>query len=33
MHTHSTSDDISYVISGTGKEICDGIEKKEIRES
>ena len=25
MHTHETSDDINYVLSGTGKAVCDGI--------
>lgn len=24
FHSHPTSDDISYVLSGTGKAICDG---------
>lgn len=24
LHTHNTSDDINYVISGIGKAICDG---------
>lgn len=27
MHEHCTSDDINYVISGTGKAICDGQEE------
>lgn len=27
MHEHPTSDDINYVISGTGKAICDGEEE------
>lgn len=27
LHKHETSDDINYVISGTGKAICDGIEE------
>lgn len=27
-HTHSTSDDINYVISGTGKAICNGVEEE-----
>lgn len=27
LHLHSTSDDINYVISGTGKAICDGQEE------
>ena len=25
MHTHETSDDINYILSGTGKAISDGI--------
>lgn len=25
LHTHNTSDDINYVISGMGKAICDGV--------
>lgn len=25
MHTHETSDDINYILSGTGKAVCDGI--------
>ena len=25
LHTHTTSDDINYVISGRGKAICDGV--------
>lgn len=28
LHKHPTSDDINYVISGTGKAVCDG--QKEI---
>lgn len=24
LHTHTTSDDINYVLSGSGKAICDG---------
>ena len=28
IHKHPTSDDINYVISGTGKAICDGEEEK-----
>lgn len=28
LHTHSTSDDINYVISGIGKAICDGEEEE-----
>lgn len=28
MHTHSTSSEINYVLSGTGKAICDGAEEK-----
>lgn len=27
MHSHPTSDDINYIISGTGKAICDGEEE------
>lgn len=27
LHTHNTSDDINYVISGTGKAICDNVEE------
>lgn len=27
LHTHTTSDDINYVIAGTGKAICDGREE------
>ncbi len=27
MHKHATSDDINYVLSGTGKAICDGQEE------
>ncbi len=27
LHTHTTSDDINYVISGTGRAICDGEEE------
>ena len=26
LHKHETSDDINYVVSGTGKAICDGKE-------
>ena len=26
LHRHETSDDINYVLSGTGKAICDGQE-------
>lgn len=26
-HIHQTSDDINYILSGTGKAICDGIEE------
>lgn len=28
MHMHETSDDINYILSGTGKAICDGQEEK-----
>lgn len=27
MHSHTTSDDINYIISGTGKAICNGEEE------
>ena len=27
MHRHETSDDINYIISGTGKAVCDGKEE------
>lgn len=27
LHKHNTGDDINYVISGTGKAICDGKEE------
>lgn len=27
MHSHPTSDDINFIISGTGKAICDGKEE------
>lgn len=27
MHAHPTSDDINYILSGTGKAVCDGIEE------
>lgn len=27
LHKHPTSDDINYVISGTGKAVCDGQEE------
>lgn len=27
LHKHETSDDINYVVSGTGKAICDGKEE------
>lgn len=27
LHTHTTSDDINYVVSGIGKAICDGQEE------
>lgn len=27
LHRHETSDDINYVISGTGKAVCDGAEE------
>lgn len=28
MHRHETSDDINYVISGTGIAVCGGVEEK-----
>lgn len=27
MHAHPTSDDINYVLAGTGKAVCDGKEE------
>lgn len=27
LHTHETSDDINYILSGTGKAVCDGTEE------
>lgn len=27
LHRHETSDDINYIISGTGCAVCDGIEE------
>ena len=27
LHKHKTSDDINYILSGTGKAICDGEEE------
>lgn len=27
LHKHDTSDDINYILSGTGKAICDGKEE------
>lgn len=27
MHGHPTSDDINYILSGTGKAVCDGQEE------
>ncbi|WP_125144542.1 cupin domain-containing protein [Clostridium transplantifaecale] len=27
LHKHETSDDINYIISGTGKAVCDGKEE------
>lgn len=27
MHHHPTSDDINYILSGTGKAVCDGSEE------
>ena len=26
-HKHETSDDINYIITGTGKALCDGVEE------
>ena len=26
-HSHPTSDDINYILSGTGKAVCDGTEE------
>lgn len=28
LHFHPTSDDINYILSGTGKAICDGQEER-----
>ena len=28
MHTQSSGDDINYILSGTGKAICNGVEEK-----
>lgn len=28
LHTHSTSDDINYAISGTGKAFCNSVEEE-----
>lgn len=27
LHTQSSGDDINYILSGTGKAICDGVEE------
>lgn len=27
LHRHETSDDINYIISGTGRAVCDGAEE------
>ena len=27
MHTHATSDDINYILSGEGRAVCDGQEE------
>lgn len=27
MHRHTTSDDMNYILSGTGKAVCDGKEE------
>ncbi|MDD3184180.1 MAG: cupin domain-containing protein [Anaerostipes sp.] len=28
MHKHETNDDINYILSGSGKAICDGVEEE-----
>ena len=28
VHTQSSGDDLNYIISGTGKAICDGVEEE-----
>jgi mannose-6-phosphate isomerase-like protein (cupin superfamily) len=28
MHKHETSDDINYILSGSGKALCDGVEEE-----
>ena len=28
LHTQNSGDDLNYIISGTGKAICDGVEEK-----
>lgn len=28
LHRHETSDDINYILSGTGKAVCDGKEEQ-----
>ena len=28
VHTQSSGDDLNYIVSGTGKAICDGIEEQ-----
>ena len=28
LHTQSSGDDLNYIISGTGKAVCDGIEEE-----
>lgn len=32
MHAHKTSDDINYILSGTGKAICDGHEESLVQD-
>ena len=28
MHTQNSGDDINYIVSGTGKAVCDGVEEE-----
>ena len=28
MHTQTSGDDINYILSGTGKAVCDGVEEE-----
>ncbi len=28
MHTQSSGDDLNYILSGTGKAVCDGVEEE-----